>query len=62
MATDPGADADILTASEVASLLRVSVPTVRQYVAEDGLPATRLPGGYRFRREDVERWLAERAA
>jgi excisionase family DNA binding protein len=53
---------EFLTLGDVAKLLRVSKPTVRKAVAEQGLPAVRLGERvYRFARVDVDAWLAEQA-
>jgi excisionase family DNA binding protein len=49
-----------LTPSEVASRFRVSVATVRVWADEGRLASFRTPGGQRrFRREDVEAFLAK---
>lgn len=54
--------ARLLTAQEVATLLRVSAKTVRR------LPIRAVPVGtgtrprWRYRLEDVERWIQEHAA
>lgn len=49
----------LLTTSEVAERLRVSVATVNRYAREDLLPAITLPGGQRrYRPEDVDRLLS----
>lgn len=53
--------APLLTAPEVADLLRVHVKTVLRYVRSAGLPVCRLPGGdLRFAWVEVSRWLTER--
>jgi excisionase family DNA binding protein len=53
---------EYLTIADVAALLRVSKPTVRKAIAEQGLPAVRLGERvYRFARADVDTWLAEQA-
>lgn len=49
--------AEVLTLEEVAALLRVSLPTVRKVVREQGLPAMKLGAQWRFRREDVDAWI-----
>ena len=58
MATQPR----LLTAQEVADLFRVSVYTVGNWRRSGELEGVRLPGGggWRFRSEDVEKFL-ERA-
>jgi excisionase family DNA binding protein len=52
----------LMTAREVADLLGVSTETVLRWVRQGKLPAIRLPGGaIRFRRDEIEAWLTERA-
>ena len=54
---------ELLTISECARELSISVETARQWVRDAKLPATRTAAGWRiFRREDVQRLVAERAA
>ena len=56
----------LLSTSEVAELLNVTVRTVRGAVADGRLPVVRVwrgPGGrslVRFRREDIEKLISER--
>lgn len=52
---------DVLTAEQVAGMLAVHVKTIAKLVARDGLPARRLGREYRFHRDEVLGWLAERA-
>ena len=40
------------------SIAGVHVETLRRWLRSELLPAVRLPGGYRIRREDLERLLA----
>ena len=52
----------LLTARVVAQQLGLSTETVLAWVRDGKLPAFRLPGGaIRFREDDLDRWLAERA-
>jgi excisionase family DNA binding protein len=52
----------LLTAREIGDLLGVSTETVLRWVRQGKLPAIRLPGGaIRFREDEVEAWIAERA-
>lgn len=53
----------LLTAREVAAFLDVSTETVLRWTRRGDLPAAiRLPGGaIRFREDDLEGWLEERA-
>jgi excisionase family DNA binding protein len=50
----------LLTAREVAAVLRVTPERVQQLAREGRIPAIRIGerGGYRFRIEDVERTIA----
>lgn len=53
--------ADILTASEAARVLRLSVQTVREWADSGRLPSTRTAAGWRlFERCDIERIARER--
>jgi excisionase family DNA binding protein len=54
--------AKLLTARQVADLLGVSAETVLRWARNGKLPAIRLPGGaIRFRADDLDGWLEERA-
>lgn len=51
---------EFLTMEEVATMLRVSKPTVRRAVLKQGLPALRLGERvWRFKRADVEAWIEQ---
>jgi excisionase family DNA binding protein len=57
-----GVSGPLLTARAVADLLGVSAETVLRWTRRGELPAIRLPGGaIRFRPEELEGWLSERA-
>lgn len=49
---------DMMTASEVAGMLRVSVWRVWGWAKSGKLPSIQLGRNYRFRRSEVESWLA----
>jgi excisionase family DNA binding protein len=50
------------TAREVGDLLGVSTETVLRWTRRGDLPAIKLPGGaIRFREDELDDWLAERA-
>jgi len=52
----------LLTAREVATVLGVSTETVLRWTRRGVLPGFRLPSGQlRFRSEELEAWLAQRA-
>jgi excisionase family DNA binding protein len=49
--------AEILTLQEVAELLRVAEKTVYGMAQRKDLPAFKVGGQWRFRREDLDRWI-----
>jgi excisionase family DNA binding protein len=53
---------DWLTTDEAAEYLQVHVNTVRRWAREGAIPAAKLGnrGGFRFRREDLDRFLESR--
>lgn len=51
---------DILTLEEVAGYLRVTKRTLYRLVQKGQLPAFKLGGVWRFHREELNRWIAER--
>lgn len=48
----------VMTAKEVAELLRVSPKTVYKYKDVDGLPSHKLVGAVRFYQHEVLQWMA----
>jgi excisionase family DNA binding protein len=50
----------LLTVADVATWLRVERQTIERWARRGKLPAIRLEGRYRFRRDDVEAWLRKR--
>ena len=50
---------DILTIREVADDLKVTERTLYRLVQEGKLPAFKVGNSWRFRREDLERWISE---
>jgi excisionase family DNA binding protein len=51
----------LLTAAEVARVMRVSTMTVYRLIKNGELPAIRVGKNYRLRGSDVERFLEERS-
>lgn len=52
-------EGDILTLEEVAAYLKAGKRTVYRLAQEGKIPAFKLGGTWRFRRSDLERWIAE---
>jgi excisionase family DNA binding protein len=50
----------LMTIEEVASYLRLSKDTVYRMAQVGKIPAHKVGAQWRFRREDVDRWLEER--
>lgn len=47
----------ILTLKEVAAYLKLAEKTAYKLAAEGKLPGFKVGGSWRFRREDIERWI-----
>jgi excisionase family DNA binding protein len=56
------ADDDILTLKELSDLLRVCPATVYKLVREGKIPSFRVGNEWRFRRDVILRWIAERSS
>lgn len=52
-------EAEILTLDEVAAYLKAGKRTVYRLAADGKLPGFKLGGTWRFRRSDLDRWIAE---
>ena len=60
-ASDGRPNVELMTVQDVARYLRVPVGTLRNWrVTGDGPPAARIGRHVRYRRADVESWVAER--
>ena len=55
------ADPRLYTPKEVASLMRVSLPTVRRWTSAGKLPYLKIEGGIRYRAQDLTAFI-ERGA
>ena len=53
---------DILTLKEVAEYLKLAEKTAYRLAAEGKLPGFKVGGSWRFRKEDIESWIAEQKA
>lgn len=52
---------EILTIGEIAALLHLHVMTVYRLAKEGKLPGFKVGGRWRFRRDTLEAWMADRA-
>jgi excisionase family DNA binding protein len=52
---------EVLTIKEISDLLRVHQSTVYKLVREGKIPSFRVGSDWRFRRDLIERWVAERS-
>lgn len=48
---------EILTLPDVARLLKVAVKTVYTMAQKGGLPAFKVGGQWRFKRDDIDAWI-----
>lgn len=51
---------ELLTAPELAAYLKVELRTVYRYLKAGYLPAIRMGGRWRFRKEEIDQWLLQR--
>lgn len=51
---------EIFTLDEVAAYLKVGKRTVYRLAAANKIPAFKVGGTWRFRKADLERWIASR--
>ncbi len=51
---------DIMTLKEVAGYLKLAEKTAYRLAADGKLPGFKVGGAWRFRREDMERWIADK--
>ena len=58
----PDADGDILTLDEVAAFLTAGKRTVYRLAQNGGIPAFKLGGTWRFRRAELDQWIAAQIA
>ena len=51
---------EILTLKEVADYLKLAEKTAYRLAAEGKLPGFKVGGSWRFKREDITRWIDEK--
>jgi excisionase family DNA binding protein len=56
--TMAGPDGEILTLDEVAEYLKAGKRTVYRLTQNGEIPAFKLGGSWRFRRAELDRWIA----
>lgn len=56
----PTGEGEILTIKQVAVYLQVTERTIYRLAAAEGIPAFKVGGSWRFRRGDLDQWIAGR--
>ncbi|MEW6679016.1 MAG: helix-turn-helix domain-containing protein [Pseudomonadota bacterium] len=56
------ADGEILTLEEVAAYLKAGKKTVYRLAQQGQIPSFKLGGTWRFRRTELDRWIAAQIA
>ena len=51
---------EILTLKEVADYLKLAEKTAYRLAAEGRLPGFKVGGSWRFKKEDINRWIEEK--
>ncbi len=51
---------DIMTIQEVAEYLKLNQKTAYRLASEGEIPGFKVGGSWRFKRQDIERWIAQR--
>lgn len=51
-------DTDIMTIKEVAEYLKLTEKTAYRLVAEGKIPGFKVGGAWRFRKSEIDRWIA----
>lgn len=53
---------EILTLKEVAQYLKLAEKTAYRLAAEGKLPGFKAGGSWRFKHEEIEKWIAEQSS
>ncbi|TPE46526.1 helix-turn-helix domain-containing protein [Amaricoccus solimangrovi] len=51
---------EIMTIREVAEYLKLNEKTAYRLAAEGEIPGFKVGGSWRFKRQDIERWIAQK--
>lgn len=52
------ADDEILTVKELAEYLKIAEKTAYRFVSEGKIPAFKVGSAWRFRKAEIDRWIA----
>ena len=55
-------DHEVLTVKEICDLLQVHSSTIYKLIQQGEIPSFRVGSDWRFRRDLIERWMAERSS
>jgi len=55
-------DHEVLTVKEICDLLQVHPSTIYKLIQQGKIPSFRVGSDWRFRRDLIERWMAERSS
>ena len=50
---------EILTVRELASFLKIAEKTAYRYVSEGVIPGFKVGGAWRFKKSEIDSWIAE---
>lgn len=50
-------ESEILTIREVAEYLKINEKTAYRFAAEGKIPGFKVGGAWRFKRNDIEKWI-----
>jgi excisionase family DNA binding protein len=53
-------DDRLLTLTEVAEFLQVKERTLYEWARKDAIPSFKLGNAWRFKKDDIDRWIEER--
>lgn len=53
-------DSEIMTMKDVAEYLKINEKTAYRLAADGAIPGFKVGGSWRFRRDDIEKWIIEK--
>lgn len=54
-------ESEILTIREVAEYLKINEKTAYRFAAEGKIPGFKVGGAWRFKRNDIEKWIEKQS-